>query len=156
MRLATGKKSMSSPPAHRTLVSLAQLNPLLPPQGQIKELEYTTPGTRACTIAPCVRVSMHTRASSPVYVRAHRGICVYMDGRVLEKRPPRLPKATEYGKETVYERRREIERTLARIDRRIWYIHRWRQEELERQGELYAIGQPAHFLSAAGRTRDEK
>lgn len=62
LRLATGKKSMSSPPAHRTLVSLAQLNPLLPPQGQIKELEYTTPGTRPwgrmCATAP-VRVSTH-------------------------------------------------------------------------------------------------
>lgn len=51
LRLATGKKSMSSPPApRRSLRALARLNPLLPPQGEIKELEYTTP-RRVCARA---------------------------------------------------------------------------------------------------------
>lgn len=107
-----------------------------------------------------------------VCVRARiTGICVYMDGAECWKSEPRLPKGRENvripGKGASREKKRErkkrkrkrekerererCERT--RIDRR---IYTWRQEELERQGELYAIGQPAHFLSDAGRTRDGK
>lgn len=92
MRLATGKKSMSSPPAHRTLVSLAQLNPLLPPQGQIKELEYTTPANacvyvhvRVAQVAHAYRACAQPRGYARVCRRAHREIYVYTGGRVLEK-----------------------------------------------------------------------
>lgn len=74
---------------------------------------------------------------------------MYMGGRVLEKRPP----ATERERERENGGGEGERRERARIDRR---IYTWRQEELERQGELYAIGQPAHFLSGAGRTRDGK
>lgn len=113
-----------------------------------------------------------------VYARAHRRICVYMDGGVLEKRPPTTERERErenlpvgwgsgggrgwgragtsgvgqMGRErrTAAEEgeRKKGKSEQARIDRRAYTR---RQEELERQGELYAIGQPAHFLSGAGR-----
>lgn len=73
LRLATGKKSMSSPPAPRALSALARLNPLLPPQGKIKELEYTTPRrvyARAARRCSCeqAQASASTIASASVYI----------------------------------------------------------------------------------------
>ena len=74
-------------------------------------------------------------------------------GASREKKRERK-RGKEKGRKKERERERERERCeRTRIDRR---IYTWRQEELERQGELYAIGQPAHFLSDAGRTRDGK